>query len=337
MLSPSTSVRLRDNRKVTSRDLYIESIHLTPTLGLAYYKLGVHLPVGKVLELRDRRALSEQQLYMEALRHDPSIADAYYRLGVMLESGQTISLAGRDVTEQDLYVLTLAKDPRKATAYFNLAGTLLEDSNGKGTITLHDGRTLSGRELLLEAIDVDRTYSEAYCNLAADLGTTPSETVRLKDGRVMTQLELLSNAIECAPAKTLFSNVEYAVVFGQLATLLTASTTTTTTPGQQQQVIMLKGESMSVQDLWLAAIHCDATCAFAYLGLGKKLASGGTAKLRDGRTLTKKELFAMAIHHDPDSVGGYHALAGGAGTCIVLMDGREFTKEALAGMKQGNL
>ena len=76
------------------------------------------------------------------------------------------------------------------------------------------------------------------------------------------------------------------------------------------------------------------------MGLGKELASGGTAKLRDGRTLTKKELFAMAIHHGPDSVGGYHALAGelpGAGTCTVLMDGREFTKEALAGMKQGYL
>ena len=190
---------------------------------------------------------------------------------------------------------------------------------------MHDGRTLTGRELLLEAIDVDPTYSEAYCNLAVDL-STPLETVRLKDGRSMTQLELLSNAIECAPATTLFSNVEYAVVFGQLATLVSG-------------VIILKGESMNVRDLCLAAIHCDVTCAFAYLGLGKILTSGETVKLRDGRTLSKRELFAMAIHHADDSVAGYHALAGelGAKETTQLMDGRELTKEALAGMKQESL
>jgi len=318
LLPPGKCVTLLNGNTLSTIDLYKEAIHRNTKLGVAYYRLGVQEVAGTLCTLLDGRKISERDLYAQALTHDPSIADAYLRLGVRLQHGETITISDRCFTEKDLYLACISLEPKISEAYFNLASLLGDEM---ASVTLIDGRVLSSRELLVEAINADPHSWEAYCNVACDI--VGAECVTLRDGRTMTQRELLQEAIEVMDKEKVWGLVEFSTVFGNLATLI-----------PKWETIFVRGEAMTAKDLWLASLRCDGTSAFSFFHLGKLLGRGETAKLPDGRTITKCEAFAMAIHHDHTMLMAYHALADelSPGQCINLMNGKSFTTEELREM-----
>ena len=84
-------------------------------------------------------------------------------------------------------------DPTIANAYTKLGVTL----SGAQTATLADGRTMTKRQLLVEAISLDTAYILAYVNLGATLNGT--ETATLVDGRTMTKRDVHLLCIEVQP------------------------------------------------------------------------------------------------------------------------------------------
>ena len=100
---------------------------------------------------------------------------------------------GRLVSVPDLYVEALRHDSSIPYIWNDLGCWLTENHPEAGTVQVPDGRSLTAQELFLEAVDRWPEYPDGLGNLGSTLGA-PSDTVTLRDGRVLskTQLEQLA-------------------------------------------------------------------------------------------------------------------------------------------------
>ena len=90
-----TVIELRDARKFTEQELYMESLRHDPTISDAYFRLGVMLESGQTISLFGATRTGKD-LYVLSLAKDPKKAPAYFNLaGILLEDNnrnKTISL-----------------------------------------------------------------------------------------------------------------------------------------------------------------------------------------------------------------------------------------------------
>jgi predicted RNase H-like HicB family nuclease len=98
---------------------------------------------------------------------------------------------------------------------------------------------MNKRELYLEAIRHDATYSRAYINLANCLAA--GESVTLPDGRAMNKRELYLEAIR--------HDATYSAAYINLANCLAAG----------ESVTLPDGRAMNKRELYLEAIRHDGT------------------------------------------------------------------------------
>jgi len=187
--------------------LLVEALQCDPAFCPAYCDLVGCLSGSESVTLHDGRTLDGRQLYLEALRVGDHIPALIY-LGDCLSSTETITLPdGRTLNSRQLYLEALQRTDhdadvdcddlalRKARAYNGLGVCLFEYGAEAVSVTLHDGRTLSRRQLFVEALKYENC-DQIYRNLGCCLNYT--ETVALHDGRTLNRLQLFVEALRYA-------------------------------------------------------------------------------------------------------------------------------------------
>ena len=99
--------------------------------------------------------MSRAQLYVEALHLNPNLSAAYNDLGTLYVDGlKSATLRnGRRYRASDLFIQAIRCDPTNTLAFSNLAALTPPGSK----VTLADGRTLTGKQLLAAALAIDPT------------------------------------------------------------------------------------------------------------------------------------------------------------------------------------
>ena len=166
-----------------------------------------------------------------------------------------------DEFEEGMFLRALAANPKNSHAYSNF-GLFLRRVLGKDEAVLHDGRTMSVRELYLEAVACDNLNSSAYNHLGFELQA--DERITLWDGRSMGKRELFLEAIA--------HDCKCAYAYNNLAFLLQAA----------EQITLRDERVMGKRTLFIEAIACNFKCAKAYHNLSLELAPGEQITLKDG-------------------------------------------------------
>jgi len=222
---------------------------------------------------------------------------------------------------QQCYVERIcATDPASVSGYYFLGDTI---PAGGGSVLLNDGRTLNKQELYEEAVSCDPHCGGAYNGLGDML--PPGGKITLKDGRTLTKQQLFMEAIHCKP------ELSHAYTQKGGRTLSHAYNGLGSTLPVNGSITLKDGRTLTKQQLFMEAIHCDPKFSHAYNGLGDALPAGGKITLKDGRTLTKQQLFMEAIDCDGKNSSAHNSLGATlpAGGSITLKDGRLVGREWL--------
>jgi tetratricopeptide (TPR) repeat protein len=197
----------------------------------------------------------------------------------------------------------ISNNPTNSHAYFNLAIILPAK-----TITLHDGRTLTKKQLYLEAIKYNPSYSKAYNNLATCLSW--NESIELPDGRTLTGIQLYLEAIKYDPS--------FLTAYKNLVERVSLITPTT----------LHDGRTFTRNQLYVEIIRMDPSDATTYYKLANDMAVGETITLHDGRILTRKQLLLEAIKINPSDPDLYYNIGIGLEArdeVLILPDGGTLT------------
>ncbi len=271
-------------------------------------------------------------------------------------SGVPVNVGGSPLSLVDLCLEALRSDIAFAPAWSNL-GFFMEDSRPKLIqLAVPDGRVVTSNEAILESIQCDPLYADAFITLAAAMST---ESVTLRDGRRMTRLDLSLEAIRLNPSYGVAYNVvAERIAYGGVVTLLSGVTMTQSelfikaismdpeagffylefaySLPRSTQVTLTDGRVMTREMLFKESIRLSPDVSSAYYFLGTALRSGKTTQLFNGRSLCAKELFAEAIRCSPASLVFYKRMSTllAAGERAVLFDGRALTAQQLRALQR---
>jgi tetratricopeptide (TPR) repeat protein len=264
--------------------------------------LGGLLEEWEMVQLGDGREVGKTELFLEALRCDVTNEDAYEGLFQLLTSPDLVALF-RGM--QGAILDALQRATNCSHAYAALAMTLTDT----GRVSLRDGRTLSQRQLLMEAIRCDNNHAMAYFNLATAIG--PDEAVQLASGQRMDKRRLFVEAIRC--------NRRYAAAYFNLAAAVGA-----------EGVELANARKFTARDLYVQAIRCDNNYAAAYFNLGAMLGAGQKVSLADG-LMNEQGLYLEAIRCDKNCSYAYNNLGNALskGEVVMLSGGRPMDQRKL--------
>ena len=181
---------------------YIKSIECDPTLGYSWNNVGMRIPPGQSLVIAGevmtsldcfRRAAetapnlphgwlnlargmrdgtvsvggkmySRIELFVQCVIADPAYAIGWANLGAeMVEP--TVDISGRPYTKVEVHTRSLELDPKSLSSLTNLA--ILMSPTLSVTV---GGDTMTRKDLLVRALEIDFGYSYAWNALAATLG-----------------------------------------------------------------------------------------------------------------------------------------------------------------------
>eukprot|EP00048_Salpingoeca_helianthica_P000785 m.43974 g.43974 ORF g.43974 m.43974 type:complete len:402 (-) comp10851_c0_seq1:251-1456(-) len=173
----------------------------------------------------------------------------------------------------------------RAAGYYGLSRCLVGESKKSGTQMTRDGRSMSERELLLEAVACDPQCAPALCALSL---LADGQVVCLRDGRRLTRNELLLLAVaadrDCADAYDILA------------------------AGLEGTLLLPDGRTMDAGALLWEAVRCDPGCAGSVVTLANHVSRVAesephtTETLPDGRAktvATAVELYVSALRLDP--------------------------------------
>lgn len=319
-------VQLHDGRRLNKRDLCVEMLALDPNNARVYCDLGCLMSAKKTVTLHDGRRLDKQALLIEALRLDPTIYDANMELVELLKDGSctiggrrmdsvALCLAaqaakpaedmpylclgrlvseevtlrdGRTMTSFDLFCEALCSNPENVEAMLALAPEM--DSGQRVNI---NGRFMSARQLLNEAIAEEPDHERGYALLAFDLGN-PRQEITLRDGRVMRRADLCAEAVRCGTSDVdvFFTMVDDMRELGY------------------ETYEIEDGDERTVLDFLLSALRRDTRNAECYCRLADTLQYNETIYIDwldlDARA---EDLLLLALKYNAKSSWAYRSLA----------------------------
>jgi tetratricopeptide (TPR) repeat protein len=252
-----------------------------------------------------------EELEMIAVEITKSLKYAYSKCGLMPLPGFNPALAyhhGARILEQ-----LIDKPHLKALGMFGLA-RCVEDHE---MVTLSDGRSMTARQVCMEALQWDPDFAPAYNYIGATFQKT-DKSVTLRDGRSLTELELYVEALRCNP--------KLCTGYHNLSILLSRG----------DSVTLCDGRKMGKLELLIEALRCDPNYVPAYASLSCELSGSETVTLSDARVMDERQLFMEALRLDPTTSTVYVNLARllSPNECVVLGGGwcmghRQLCLEAL--------
>eukprot|EP00759_Apiculatamorpha_spiralis_P045563 PhF_6_TR42351/c0_g1_i1/m.63894 len=179
------------NRTMSKRDCFFEVLRIEPLNTEALQGLVTTMSAGERINVP---SVGENLGRVEILHYiastEPSNVTVLYELSLVMTETDEISLEYRKYSRKELLIHILNLDPSNWDAMYDLAFCL--DSNG--TVILHDRsmrkREVTKKTLLIEALELNGSFAEAYHALETLLGD--DDVVTLKDGRTMTKPDLKS-------------------------------------------------------------------------------------------------------------------------------------------------
>ncbi|CAM0116979.1 hypothetical protein [Rhabdochlamydiaceae symbiont of Dictyostelium giganteum] len=191
-------VLLKDHRKMTWHELYVESIRLKEDDVKGYIFLAKRLLYYRekyFLSNADLLYLNPQLLYLKALEMDPLHLDAYLGLAGDLSNDQTISLNHHLMTGEDLCLKVMKESPNYSQGYSSLAKLL-----SNNTTLLEKYGAPYFKELLLKALELDPCNIQAYITLYEGWNLVAEENATLLfAGKRYQKEDLLIKAITLSP------------------------------------------------------------------------------------------------------------------------------------------
>jgi tetratricopeptide (TPR) repeat protein len=310
-LTADASVTLPDGRTLTKRELYMETLVHNPDDSFAYNNLGTLLKVGDSVILRDGRTLTKVDCFREALRCAPDNAQAYVNLSKVISLATVELPDGRVMNKKQLLMEAIRLKPSHANTYATLA-TFLEQNE---MVTLPNGWPVYARQLYIHALELEKTFSIAYYNLALQLLRDTGSVCLTQDGPPLKRLDLFLLALQHDPSDPDYWNAAGGAM------------------GKQQRVELptLSDASFSRKRMFIQAIKCNPNLATSYVNLAMEMDRRDTITLTDGREVTRKEVYAHVYMLDPRNRTAISALI----ECMAddetlrLPDGNTVTRAAL--------
>ncbi len=229
------------------------------------------------------------------------------------------------MSDRDCYLEAVEYNPYCPVVYNQLASTTAIASHKR--VVLKDGRIFDQRGFLVESIRLNpintpiycAIAARVYCNLAVGMGT--SELVCFHDGRAMSRLEIVMEAIQLCPS--------YSHAFITLARMLQSSQTVTLQDGKtmtrmdlvreackyeldfidyehlgsclekDETVTLPNGQVMNSRAFWMESVKLKPLNPIALAGLASTLDNSETIALPDGKEMSKKNLFLESLQIEP--------------------------------------
>lgn len=224
------TVTLKDGRKFDKRELCLLAIRLNPTNPQFLLNLSgilhpgevipIACPVHPFVELVDSRSL-----LLKALNFNSRNSMVLHELAFTLEAGQTLKLPNGETLDQKLlYVRAIqASQGREVSSMHELANALAPEEK----ISLADDGSdvVDRRELLLRAAArvgevAGSVVEERTWNSLSETLKSPDDTLVLKTGEKVDQIELLRRALDCSPSSEVaLFNMAMALAPGQCVIL----------------------------------------------------------------------------------------------------------------------
>jgi hypothetical protein len=251
------------------------------------------------------------------------------------------------------YLNRLRRNRRDVSAMLDLANTLSLNE----IIILPDGRATSGRELYVEAISINPSYSWPYISLARRM-SDPDGDISLRDGRTMSRRDLVIEAVHLDP--------RHGDYYGHLAWVMRKSDVVKLRDGRRLTrnetvfeamrlmphirgylytllghdgsvpVALPDGRTLSPRQLLLAGYHLSPDDPFTIVELARTVSPDKRLQLPSGSTGTRQDLLVEALARFP-SPSVYTALASTLRSheTIALLDGRNMDREQLWSLAVG--
>lgn len=239
------------------------------------------------------------------IQQEPFAAEHYYNLALMLDPTETIVIEGptkRTVyTKKTLLIDSFRLNPDNPFVLNNLANLL-----GAGEFVKlprgHHSVSYSKIELLQQALRLDPTYANAYCNLAVAMQQEGLKNLRVRIrgvAFVVTARELFGLAI--------LEDPNHALAYNNLALTFQAPNETC------RLVIDGKDQEFTEQDLYVRSIACDASHADPFYNLSTLIRHDHppiTLSI-DGvpHAMSKRDLLIKAISLNAQYGNAYYNLA----------------------------
>jgi hypothetical protein len=183
-------VTLHDGRDMTQRELFLEALTLPGRVEDTMVALATSMDRHETIMLPCGRRMDKIQLTVEALKRNSQSSAGYSALAKALHGPAIrVTLSDGRVLNKRQLLMTAAALAWNPSVEFNL---LADDMDDTETVSIGN-RAMSRRQLHMEAIRLEPSFSRGYVGLAASL--KPFETITLYDGRAMGRQQLLLEAI----------------------------------------------------------------------------------------------------------------------------------------------
>jgi hypothetical protein len=156
-LTPECSVTLRDGRRMTQQQLYIEAIKQDETYADAYFNLANTMLYGETVSLQNGCTITQPELLAETVRQNKKHGLAYHQLGLIA------SILMAELELPDGRVMSPLHLFREAINYSNHPDSyealgVMMDKIGLDTIYLLGHGELSAQQLRAEAARLKRSF-----------------------------------------------------------------------------------------------------------------------------------------------------------------------------------
>lgn len=295
----------------------LSALNTYPNNGEIYYELGNTIAAGESIKLPNGETLTQQELYLRAFKCGFENAHLFNSLGNTLaeedfiwfapdvpgaivitkselyEGKEIISInkyyqgklttkkdltdkfsQGKLMTKKDLYIKAI-KLNQLPVAYYNLATTL--EAEGKESLPDISGKQITVQRLYLIAFQGG--FQEACIYNALGSTMQEDESIKLYDGRMMTQRKLYLEALKINP--------NYASTYYHLARMLIAA--------REDKIELPNGHIFTTRQLYLTAIRLDPRQGLFYFGLATILSAGEKVYLPNRVYATSRQLFQHAF------------------------------------------
>ncbi|MGR3973319.1 MAG: hypothetical protein QRY72_01900 [Candidatus Rhabdochlamydia sp.] len=193
---------------VETVEVYIQEIDRAIDQKEAYLHLAECIGQEEFIELMTGEKIDRKGLYVKCLDLDPTEGHVYIKLAALMKKGECIKLLNQEkMLKEQLYYKGMEHLRMTVKDYHEIALTLPVDEALNVTIQgkLNEYKTLSRKELYLEAIRNHPENGDSYCYLADHLGHSQiniKTDIHLLDGTRKSRKDLYQDAIALKPEQS---------------------------------------------------------------------------------------------------------------------------------------
>ena len=290
--SAEQAVLLKDGRRLSAKECYLEAIKLHSSYADAYYNLGVFLSkssqkqLSVVFEDATSLVLDAEGLYVKAIESNPRHAYAYFNLGMLLldKKGSVALKNGQILTAERCFVQVLAHERGNAVAFAYLGMALQREK--RDSTRLEDGQVLTAKQCFTEAIEMDPKCFIGFWNLA---------NIIEDDSFIITRQGKTFNAKECL-IESIALNPTNPYPFFSLGVRLFEK--------DERQLLLKDGSWIDAQKCFVKALalnHPAQDQIFNSLGCSLAKTGNSNVQLENGRRLTVRQCFEEAVRINPEN------------------------------------